>query len=75
MPAKPNRLLKKGVSTLRQAQGERKNAMKLGRGTAHAELVEALGGVVQQAAKVVAYVAIVYEGKIEAARRSARDRG
>jgi hypothetical protein len=26
-----DRLLKKGLSTLRQAQGERKNAMKLGR--------------------------------------------
>src|SRR5450756_124418 len=46
-----NRPLKKGLSTLRQAQGERKNAMKSGRGSAHAELVEAWGGVFQRAAK------------------------
>jgi probable HAF family extracellular repeat protein len=45
-----NRLLKKSLSTLRQAQGERKNAMKSGRGSAHAELVEAWGGVFQRAA-------------------------
>src|SRR5450756_2263683 len=44
-----SRPLKKGLSTLRQAQGERKNAMKSGRGSAHAELVEAWGGVFQRA--------------------------
>src|SRR5450759_3289901 len=46
-----SRLLKKSLSTLRQAQGERKNAMKSKRGSAHAELVEAWGGVFQRAAR------------------------
>jgi hypothetical protein len=44
-------LLKNGFRTLRQAQGERKSEMKSGRGSAHAERVEAWGGVFQQGAK------------------------
>jgi hypothetical protein len=44
-------MLKKGLNTLRQAQGERKRIMKLGRGSAHAEPVEAWGGVFQQAVR------------------------
>ena len=49
-----SRLLKEGFGTLRQAQGERKTAMKPGRGTAHAEPVEAWGGVFQQPAAACA---------------------
>src|SRR5262245_11366331 len=41
--------LEKPEDTLRQAQGERKTAEKLERGTAHAEPVEAWGGVFQRA--------------------------
>ena len=46
-----NRLLKKDSDALRRAQGERKETMKSGRGSARAELVEASGGVFQQPAR------------------------
>ncbi len=46
-----SRLLKNSSDTLRRAQGERKTAMKLGRGSAHAEPVEAWGSVFQQPPK------------------------
>ena len=49
----PSRLLKKECDTLRQAQGERNTAMESGRGSAHAEPVEAWGGVSQQPARAV----------------------
>ena len=50
-PSWLNRLLKKALSALRQAQGERKSRMKSKRGSAHAEPVEACGGVFQQPVK------------------------
>ena len=46
-----SRLLKNTSETLRQAQGERKRVGNTGRGTAHAEPVEARGGVSQQRAR------------------------
>src|SRR5438552_100044 len=49
----PNRLLKNAKSTLRVPQGERKSSIHLGRGSAHAEALEAWGGVLQRAAKSV----------------------
>ena len=52
--AKPLSRLQKNVSeTLRQAQGERKRLMKLRRDSAHAEPVEASGGVFQPPARCV----------------------
>jgi len=50
-PGGSSRLLKKALSALRQAQGERKSRMKSRRGSAHAEPVEACGGVFQQPAR------------------------
>jgi class 3 adenylate cyclase/tetratricopeptide (TPR) repeat protein len=46
-----NRALKNGFGTLRQAQGELKTSMRSGRGSSHAEPVEAWGGVFQQPLK------------------------
>jgi hypothetical protein len=43
-------MLKNPPDTLRQAQGERKSAGNMRRGTAHAEPVEAWGGVFQHPA-------------------------
>jgi urease subunit beta len=50
--AAPNRLSKKAKSTLREPQGERKGSIDSGRGSAHAEALEARGGGLQPAAKV-----------------------
>jgi glycerol-3-phosphate dehydrogenase subunit C len=47
----PDRLLKKAESTLREPQGERKSSIDSGRGSAHAEALEAWGGVFQQPAE------------------------
>jgi hypothetical protein len=44
-----NSLLKNSEHALRQAQGERKSLLKSGWGSAHAEPVEAWGGVFQRA--------------------------
>src|SRR5713101_6891165 len=47
----PRRLLKKAQTTLREPQGERKSSIDSGRGSAHAEALEAWGGVFQQPAR------------------------
>ena len=48
------RCMKEPLSALRQAQGERKSSIKSGRGSAHAEPVEAWGGVFQEPGSALA---------------------
>src|SRR5262245_44850792 len=56
---RPSRLLIKASDGLRQAQAERKRSMKSGRGSVHAEPVEAWGGVVQQPARGAVVFAVM----------------